>query len=259
MAGGVLLVRREGPVTIATLNRPAKANALNRELIDALGRLAAYLSAASSGSDRPRALVIAGAGGRIFSAGADITELVGLDFAAAREQMRRGQAIFEQIATLPAVVIAAVAGPALGGGLELAMAADVRIAGPAARFAQPEITLENVPGWGGTQRLPRLIGRGPATEMILTGDPIDAARARDLGLVNRIEDDPLPAAVDLATRIADHSAVAIAGAKRAIQTGLDTGTAAGLQVEADAVAQCCQTGEQHAAVQAFLNRRARHR
>jgi enoyl-CoA hydratase len=255
MPEDVLLVRRHGRVTVATLNRPAKANAISNDMMAALGRLATDLEAATARPDGPRALVIAGAGGKVFSAGADINDLVGLDFAAAREQMRRGQDIFEQIASLPIAVIAAVAGPALGGGLELAMAADIRIAGHRARFAQPEISLQNVPGWGGTQWLPRLIGRGLATEMILTGEPIDAERAQDLGLVNRVVDDPLADAIDLADRIATRSAAAIAGAKCAIAAGLAGGMAAGLQVEADAVARCCGTDEQHAAVRAFLDRK----
>ena len=259
MPQDVLDVSRQGRVLVAVLNRPDKANALSRELIGALDQLAAGTASEATEPDGPRALVITGSGGRIFSAGADITELVGLDVASAREQMRRGQAVFDRIERLPVAVIAAVNGPALGGGLELAMAADIRIAAPAARLGQPEITLANVPGWGGTQRLPRLIGRGPATEMILTGEAINAGRAYDLGLVNRIADDPLRAAVDLAERIAAHSAYAIAGAKRAILAGLSGGMASGLEVEADAVAICCQSAEQHDAVHAFLSRRAERR
>jgi enoyl-CoA hydratase len=250
----VLLCETRHRVLVATLNRPAKGNALSRQLVAALDRLAADLEAGTGG--KLGALVLTGAGERAFSAGADVSELDGLDAETARAQMRRGQAVFDRIERLPLVVIAAINGYALGGGLELAMAADMRIATPSARFGQPEITLANLPGWGGTQRLPRLVGSGLATELILTGAVIDAARAAEIGLVNRIETDAVGAAVELASQIAARSPVAVAGAKRAIRVGLDEGVAAGLRAEAEAVAQCCQTDEQREAVQAFLHRRA---
>lgn len=255
MSEEVLLRQRTGAVLIATLNRPAKRNALNHQLIGALDDLAASVEKAS-GPDQPiRAVVITGAGEHAFSAGADVTDLAGLDASAARAQMRRGQEVFGRIERLPVPVIAAINGVALGGGLELAMAADLRIVSPGARLGQPEITLENVPGWGGTQRLPRLIGRGRALELILTGDLIGAERARDIGLVNRVEDDPLAAAVAVAERFTARSPVALAGVKRAVHTGLEAGIAAGLLAEADAVADCCQTDAQHAAVEKFLRGR----
>jgi enoyl-CoA hydratase len=253
----VLTRRRQGATLIATLTRPHKGNALNRALIDALDQLAADLEGGRAEPDGPRALVITGAGARAYCAGADISELVGIDPAAAYEQMRRGQRVFDRIERLPMVVIAAINGAALGGGLELAMAADLRIAGPAARLGQPEITLANLPGWGGTQRLPRLVGQGRANELILTGEPVTAPRAYAIGLVNDLAEDCLAAAVALAERIAAHSPVAVIGAKRAIQVGLDQGREAGLRAEAEAVAACCTTDAQRAAVTAFLNRRAR--
>lgn len=254
-----LLRQCAGAVLIATLNRPAKRNALNHQLIGALDDLAASVEKAS-GPDQPiRAVVITGAGEHAFSAGADVTDLAGLDASAARAQMRRGQEVFGRIERLPVPVIAAINGVALGGGLELAMAADLRIVSPGARLGQPEITLENVPGWGGTQRLPRLIGRGRALELILTGDLIGAERARDIGLVNGVEVDPLAAAVAVAERFAARSPVALAGVKRAVHTGLEAGIAAGLLAEADAVADCCQTDAQHAAVEKFLRGRGEPR
>lgn len=253
---GVLLRERRGPVLLATLNRPRKGNALNQALITALDDLAAAWDGGGP-FDGCRALVLTGAGGRAFSAGADVIELDGIGGPAAAAQMRRGQQVFDRIEALPVVVIAAIGGFALGGGLELAMAADIRIAAPYARLGQPEITLANLPGWGGTQRLPRLIGRGRATELILTGDHVDARRAHDLGLVDHVADDPLRAALALATRIAGNSPTAVAGAKRAIRTGLAEGIARGLEVEAEAVAACCRTPEQHDAVQAFLHHRTR--
>jgi len=201
-------------------------------------------------------LVLTGAGTKAFSAGADINELDDIGPDAARAQMRRGQAVFDRLERLPIAVIAAINGFALGGGLELAMAADIRIAAPTARLGQPEITLANLPGWGGTQRLPRLVGRGIATELILTGDLVEADRAYAIGLVNRIATDPLPAAIELGARIAAHSRTAVRGAKRAIRVGLEDGVMAGLSVEADAVADCCGTEVQRQAVRAFLRRRA---
>lgn len=251
----VLAVDDRGQVVVATLNRPHKGNALNRSLIEALGELAGDVEKRWSEPAGPRALVITGAGEKAFCAGADISNLDGIDAATARAFMRRGQLVFGQIEELPVVVIAALNGFALGGGLELAMAADIRIAGVGARVGQPEITLANLPGWGGTQRLPRLVGRGRATEMILTGDLLGAQEAFDIGLVNHVADDPLSAAISLAERIAARSKYAVEGAKRAIRVGLAEGVDAGLIAEADAVAACCETDEQHAAVQAFLHRK----
>jgi enoyl-CoA hydratase len=251
----VLVRRRQGPVLIATLNRPGKANALNRALLDALDRLAGDLEAGAAGTGGVRALVVAGAGERAFCAGADLTELAGIDAATAYEWMRRGQRVFDRIERLPVVVVAAIHGAALGGGLELAMAADIRIASPAARLGQPEITLANLPGWGGTQRLPELVGRGRASELILTGDPVIAARAYEIGLVNEVAEDALAAALAFAGRIAAHSPTAVAAAKHAIHIGLHEGRRAGLYAEAEAVARCCQTEQQQAAVAAFLRRR----
>jgi enoyl-CoA hydratase len=245
-----------GPVLVATIDRAAKANSLNREVIDALDALAADIEDAAA-EQEVGALVLTGAGERAFSAGADITELDGIGQAAAYRQMRRGQAVFDRIEALPVVVVAALNGVALGGGLELAMACDIRIAAPSARLGQAEITLENLPGWGGTQRLPRLVGRGRATELILTGGLLDAAAAADWGLVNRVAEDPLAAAIELAQRIARRSPVAVAGAKRAIAAGLAPGLQEGLEVEARAVGASCATDEQRAAVKAFLARRRR--
>lgn len=254
MTETVLLLERRGAVLIATLNRPAKSNALDHQLVAALGELAASLEAPPVSGQPVRALVITGAGDRAFSAGADVADLVDLTADEARAQMLRGQDVFGRIERLPIPVLAAINGVALGGGLELAMAADLRVAAPTARLGQPEITLANVPGWGGTQRLPRIVGRGRALELILTGDLIDAGRAYDIGLVNRLAPDCLATTMKLAEQLAEHSSVAVAGAKRAVHAGLQDGMAAGLIVEADAVAECCRTEAQHRAVNAFLHR-----
>jgi enoyl-CoA hydratase len=250
----VLATHDDGTVVQATLNRPGKGNALNRPLIDALDDLCDRLEKLND-EGHARTLVLTGAGDKAFSAGADITELDGISPDAARAQMRHGQRVFDRLEQLPFAVIAAINGFALGGGLELAMAADIRIASPTARLGQPEITLGNVPGWGGTQRLPRLVGRGLATELILTGDLISAQRAHHIGLVNDVVDEPLTRATELATRIARANPVAVTGAKLSIRAGLERGVAHGLIIEADAVAACCATDEQRAAVQSFVNRK----
>jgi enoyl-CoA hydratase len=254
MNDAVLQIAQHDRVTLATLNRPTKGNALNTALIDALDELAADVTRRHDLGE-VGALVLAAAGGRAFSAGADITELVGLTPDQARAQMRRGQQVFDRLERLPVAVIAAIDGFALGGGLELAMAADLRVASPTSRLGQAEITLANLPGWGGTQRLPQLVGRGRATEMILTGVPVTAEEAERIGLVNTVTKTPLETALELARGIAERSPVAVAGAKRSIRAGLEQGTAAGLLVEADSVADCCSTQMQREAVEAFVHRR----
>jgi len=251
----VLLVERRGPVVLATLNRPEKGNALNTALLQALDLLVTQTEVATAQPDGPRAFVLTGAGEKAFSAGADVSDLDGIDAVTARLQMRRGQTIFGRLEELPIVVIAAVNGFALGGGLELAMAADVRVASPRAKLGQPEINLGNLPGWGGTQRLPRLVGRGRATELILTGELITAQRAQEIGLVNWIADEPLKAALTFADQVARRNPAAVRGAKRAIHIGLEAGIAVGLLVEADGVAACCETAMQRAAVREFLERK----
>lgn len=250
----VLLVEHRDDVLLVTLNRPRKGNALSNELIDAIGELAVSLHRGGRNGSAV-AVVLTGAGSTVFSAGADINGLVGLTEATAIAQMRRGQLVFDALEDTPQAVIAAVNGIAFGGGLELAMACDIRIAAPHARFGQPEITLGNIPGWGGTQRLPRLIGEGRALELILTGEPVDATRALELGLVNSIADDPVAAALALAGRIAGRSANAVSAAKQAVYTGVRHGITQGLETEAALVGTCSVSPQQRAAVQAFFDRK----
>jgi enoyl-CoA hydratase len=253
----VLLLDQRGDVLVATLNRPRKGNSLNTELIVAIGDLAAELHRPHGRFAAVKAVVITGSGDTVFSAGADINDLRGLSEAAARKQMLRGQAVFDSLEDARQVVVAAVNGIAFGGGLELAMACDLRIAAPTATLGQPEITLGNLPGWGGTQRLPRLIGEGRALEMILTGEPIDALRAAEIGLVNSVADDPLAAAIDLASHIAVRSGTAVAAAKQAVYAGGRLGITRGLEIEAALVGKCSVSPEQQAAVQAFFDRKKR--
>lgn len=251
----VLLREQHGAVLVATLNRPRKGNAIDNELMAALGDLAAELHRSAGEPGAARAVVLTGSGTRAFSAGADISNLVGLTKRKATDQMRTGQLVFDLFEDAPQVVIAAINGVALGGGLELAMACDIRIASASARLGQPEITLGNLPGWGGTQRLPRLIGEGRALELILTGDPVDADEAYRLGLVNRVADDPLAAAIEMAEQIVSRSAFAVDRAKQAVYTGVREGITRGLEIEAALVGECATSPEQRAAVQAFFDRK----
>ncbi|WP_308467080.1 enoyl-CoA hydratase/isomerase family protein [Rathayibacter soli] len=250
----VLLVERRDDVLLVTLNRPRKGNALSDELIDAIGDLAVSLHPGGRNGSAI-AVVLTGSGSTTFSAGADINGLVGLTETTAIAKMRRGQSVFDALEDAPQVIIAAVNGIAFGGGLELAMACDIRIAAPHARLGQPEITLGNIPGWGGTQRLPPLIGEGRALELIVTGDPVDAARALELGLINSIADDPVSAALALADRIAARSAIAVSAAKQAVYAGVRHGITAGLETEATLVGTCSVSPQQRAAVQAFFDRK----
>lgn len=248
----ITLSEQPGGVLVATIDRAAKGNSLDTPTIDALGKLAAQIH---DDPQETQALIIIGNGDRAFSAGADINTLHGLSADEARRQMTHGQDVFGRIEELPIVTIAAINGVAFGGGLELAMACDLRTASATARLGQPEITLANLPGWGGTQRLPRLIGRGRALEMILSGDPINAETALNYGLVNAVGEDALQEALNLARRIVRHSPGAIAAAKDAVLTGENSGMQHGLRREAELVGQRCVTPEQRAAVEAFLNRK----
>jgi enoyl-CoA hydratase len=177
-----LLLERLDGIAVVTVNRPDKLNALNDEVINELGQAVRRIQS----DEGIRAVILTGTGAKAFIAGADITELARCDQELARELSRKGSNIFRLYEKLPKPVIAAVNGFALGGGCELAMACHVRIASENARFGQPEVKLGITPGYGGTVRLPRLVGRGRALELITTGAMIDAAEAYRIGLVNRV-------------------------------------------------------------------------
>jgi enoyl-CoA hydratase len=237
------------PLAVVSLNRPGRRNALDVEMLQmvdgCMGRAVA---------DAARVVIVTGAP-PAFCAGADVNSFVGLTPSEAAKLMALGQDVFERIETCALPVIAAVSGYALGGGLELAMACGLRIAGRSAKFGQPEITLANIPGWGGTQRLPRLIGESAAMDLILTGRIIGSTEAQRLGLVHRVVDDDqaLAAAFGLAEQLASRSATALSCAKDAIYAGRAEG-GAGYRVERDGVARCFSTEEQQLAVQRFLQR-----
>lgn len=245
------LERRES-IAIVTVNRPEKLNAMDRESLRALRLRFDELSA-----DRSiRAIILTGAGDRSFVAGADISEIADFDLDAGREFGELGHAATRAIELASQPVIAAVNGFALGGGCELALACDIRIGSKSAVFAQPEVSLGIPPGWGGSQRLPRVIGPGMAAELIFTGRRVDAVEALRIGLINSIyePDGLMPAALAIAQAIAANSPANVQAAKRLIAhtRGDDQ---IGLDAEAAGFAEAFALPDQKEGMHAFLERR----
>ncbi len=247
--------QRVGSVLLLTLNRPERLNALDRDMLQELD---GWIDRASAHSE-VRTVVLTGAGSRAFCAGADITMLSDLTQESAYEVMRYGQSVLDRLQGLSKPVLAAINGYALGGGCELALAADLRFAADDAMLAQPEILLANLPGWGGTQRLPILVGPARAKEMIFSGKMVDAATAYGMGLVNQIhpKSELLSATLQYAALLAEKAPLALALAKEAIHIGLERGAEAGMDAEARAVARCWGTSEQQRALADFLAQRRR--
>ena len=249
-----ILVERNGPVATVTLNRPNVLNALNLRMLDELGETFAQLGADPS----LRAVIVTGAGQKAFAAGADIGELNALPGAHAGEaQARKGQALTRTIERLRVPVIAAVNGFALGGGCELAMACDIRVASENARFGQPEVNLGLLPGYGGTQRAPRLVGEGMAMYLCLTGEMLDAQEALRVGLVQKVVplDGLLPEAQRIAELIAAKAPLAITATKRAIVDGASMTLEDGLALEALLFGQVVTTTDFVEGSRAFLDKR----
>jgi enoyl-CoA hydratase len=253
MAFRNLLVDDRGAVRRITINRPEKLNALNRETIGELD--VAFQQARHD--DAIRVIVLAGSGEKAFVAGADISELATATPLQMQQMSRSGQRMMLGIERLGKPVIARIQGFALGGGMELAMSCHLRIASEKAKFGQPEINLGVIPGFGGTQRLLRLAGRGAALELCLTGTPIDAARAFALGAITRVVSaDSLDAEVDaLADQLAASAPHAMAGIMDAILLGGEAGIDIGLDYESQAFAVCAATADMREGTQAFLERR----
>lgn len=241
----------EGICTI-TINRPDALNALNAELLLELSF--AFDMAATD--PEVQALILTGSG-RAFVAGADITELrnIGTDVFQGRDASLAGQDVMNSLAAMPLPVIAALNGFTLGGGLELALAADLRVASEDARLGLPEVGLGLIPGYGGTQRLPRLIGLSRALDLILTGRHVPADEALSLGLVNRVVPDALAGAQELAQLIIANGPVALGLAKEAVVRGLDTNLTQGLEIEADLFAFVTTTEDMVEGTGAFLEKR----
>ena len=247
-----LLVERRDRVAIVTINRPDKRNALNIKTREEGAQVLEELRT----DDSVGVVVFTGAGDKAFVAGADIAEFAGRTALTQREVML-GRSLFTAFDTFPKPIIAMINGYCLGGGCELALACDIRIASDTASFGQPEINLGIIPGGGGTQRLTRLIGEGKAMELILTGDIINAQTAYNLGLVNAVVPDPELEAktMEIANRIAEKSPVALRLAKEAIKIASRSTLDEGLRREVDLFALCFSSEDKDEGVSAFLEKR----
>jgi enoyl-CoA hydratase len=248
----LLYEAREG-IAYVTVNRPQKLNALNntaiQELMDCFERV--------SGASEAGAVILTGAGEKAFVAGADINELAALTPTEARKTALHGQVLMDRIEHLGKPVVAAINGFALGGGCELAMACTLRVASSNARFGLPEVKLGIIPGFAGTQRLPRLVGKGRALEMILSGEPVSAEEAWRIGLANQVVTLPelIPTAEKLIRKILANSPIAIRYALEAVQRGLEMTETEGEQFEASLFGLCCATADMKEGTQAFLEKR----
>jgi enoyl-CoA hydratase len=240
-------------IATITVNRPDKLNALNDATIAELGRA---IDEANARAD-VAAVLLTGAG-RSFIAGADISELESQSPLEAQRRARAGQAIFRRFETSPKPTVAAINGFALGGGCELAMACHVRLASDKAKLGQPEVKLGIVPGYGGTQRLPRLVGRGAALRLLLTGDMIDAAEALRLGLVDQVvaPEALLDTARALLTTMAANAPLALAGCIEAVDRGLGVTLEEGCTIESDFFGLLSATTDMKEGMRAFLEKRA---
>lgn len=249
-----ILVEVSDGVAVITLNRPKVLNALNAAL---LSELDAALQ--SLGEDAAvRVAILTGAGEKAFAAGADIEELAAVSQSEGQVLAERGQRIFSRLENLRKPVIAAINGFALGGGCELALAATIRIACETARLGQPEVKLGLIPGYGGTQRLPRLVGKGAAFKMLLTGEMIGAAEALRIGLVDEVVPlaDLMPRAHTVARTIAGMAPIAVRQCIAAVHSGYDLPLNEGLAQEAALFGLCCGTEDKTEGTRAFLEKRA---
>ena len=248
-----ILIEKHEQIAVITINRPTKLNALNKETIQELHEAFAELNKEQT----VKAIIIVGSGEKAFVAGADISEFANFSIAEGQQLAAEGQALlFDFVQNLSTPVIAAVNGFALGGGLELAMACHFRIASTNAKMGLPEVTLGVIPGYGGTQRLAQLIGKGRAMELIMTAGMIDAATAHQYGLVNHVvaQEELLEFAKGIATKIAANSTVAIAKAIQAINANFEEGTN-GYSVEIQNFGACFGTEDFKEGTTAFLEKR----
>lgn len=249
-----LLIEKKGAVAYVTVNRPKVLNALNHATWNELGRAFDALR----DDEEVRGVILTGAGNKAFIAGEDINDLAGISALEAEFASRNGQAVLNAIENLGKPVIAAVNGFALGGGCETAMACSIRIASENAKFGQPEVTLGVLPGGGGTQRMPRLVGKGRALQLILSGDIIDAHEALRIGLVNEVvsAQELLPRCEALMAKILSNAPVAVRYALAAVNGGLESGQAVGLQLEAAYFGLCAASQDKQEGTAAFLGKRA---
>jgi enoyl-CoA hydratase len=253
MAFENLLYEKRNGIGYVAVNRPEKLNALNRKTMDELHDCFQEIER----DDEVRAVILTGAGEKAFVGGADINELAVQTPVEGKELSRRGQKILDLIEQLGKPVIAAVNGYALGGGCELALACTIRIASENARLGQPEVKLGLIPGYAGTQRLPRLVGKGRALEMVLSGEPVSAAEAYRIGLVNQVvpAQDLIAAAEKLARKILANAPLAVKFALEAVNHGLEMTQAEGQFLEANLFGLCCTTADMQEGTRAFLEKR----
>ncbi len=248
-----ILLEKKGNVAIATINRPKALNALNSEVLNDLNMLIDEINA----DPDIRVLVLTGSGEKAFVAGADIGEMSTLTKAEGEHFGKKGNDVFRKLETLPIPVIAAVNGYALGGGCELSMACDIRICSDAAVFGQPETGLGITPGFGGTQRLARLVGPGMAKQLIYSARNIKPDEALRIGLVNAVypAKELLPAAEKLAETIAKNAPIAVRACKRAINEGLELPMDEAIVLEEKLFGGCFETEDQKEGMGAFLEKR----
>ena len=246
-------VEWDGDIAVVTIDRQDKLNALNADVVGELGEVFENLR----DDDAVRGVILTGAGSKAFVAGADIGELATMDSVSGVKVSRDGQEVFRAIELFPKPVLAAVGGYALGGGCELALACHMRIASERAQFGLPEVGLGIIPGYGGTIRLARLVGLGRAIEMTLTGDPVKADRAYDIGLVSKVVegDELLDEAKALMRRITSKGPVAVRMALESIYRGLDTPTGEALDFESALFGLLASTDDMREGMQAFLEKR----
>lgn len=247
----VTLAAGDGIATL-TVNRPDKLNALNASTIAELGQAISEVR----NRDDIAGLIVTGAG-RAFVAGADISELASQTAVSAQKLATEGQRVFRLFETSPKPVIAAVNGFALGGGCELALACHIRIASEQAKFGQPEVKLGTCPGYGGSQRLPRLVGAGRALQLLLTGETIDAAEAYRIGLVNRVvaADALIASATEMLRQILANGPLAVAACIQAVTLGLDMSLEGGMALEASNFGLLAGTTDMREGTKAFLEKR----
>lgn len=243
----------ENGIATITFNRPKALNALNSNLLQEFSQALDEIF----GNDDIRILILTGAGEKSFVAGADITELATFDPLGAKSFAQKGHATINKLQALPIPVIAAVNGFALGGGTEMAIACDFIYASEKASFGQPEINLGLIPGFGGTQRLTRLIGKNRAKEMIFTGKMISAAEAKEMGLVNKVfsQEALMGEVTKIAKAMASKGKVSLRAAKQAINSGMDVDLTTGCMYEIDAFALCMASEDSKEGTTAFLEKR----
>ena len=248
-----LLLQITNQVALLTINRPQALNALNPATLTELGWMIAELEI----NPDVKVVIITGAGEKAFVAGGDISVMQPLGPLAARDVALQAQQLFNAIEYSSKVMIAAINGYALGGGCELAMACDIRIAAETAKLGQPEINLGIIPGWAGTQRLPRLVGKGKAKQLMFTGEMVNAAEAEKIGLVNQVvpKKELLAVAQNMAETIAGKSQVAIRLIKEAVDNGMEMDIDKAFRYEADLFALCFSTADQKEGMAAFLEKR----